>query len=134
MQPCILNKLTNGSYQCSKCKTTYTRSDFDGKSVPHCGYGLVKMAVNLAKSSAKHLANGAELVSVNVHKERLLICQGCEFFNNENPKKPRCGKCGCFLHKKTSWASESCPIDKWGAIAKKNKPCNCSKKKSKNTS
>ena len=131
---CKLKKLPDNSYQCTKCQIIYDPSDFDGRSVPHCGYGLIRMAVNLAKSSKKHFANGAASVPAHIHKERFSICQGCEFFNDENPKNPRCGKCGCFLNIKTSWASESCPIDKWAAVDKKKKPCNCSKKKSKNTS
>ncbi len=39
---------------------------------------------------------------------RLNICNTCAFKHYN-----KCGKCGCYLDKKTSWSSESCPENKW---------------------
>jgi uncharacterized paraquat-inducible protein A len=45
-----------------------------------------------------------------VASERLLICQGCEFFG-----ETKCLKCGCPLRAKTRSMRSKCPVDKWGA-------------------
>lgn len=49
-----------------------------------------------------------EEVTSDEKQARLAICEGCQF--REDTK---CGKCGCYLTKKTSWSSESCPENKW---------------------
>lgn len=49
--------------------------------------------------------------------ERLAICNGCEFYQNDT-----CLKCGCALSReknyknKLLWADQKCPVDKWGPI------------------
>ena len=49
--------------------------------------------------------------------ERMNICQGCEFFQNNT-----CLQCGCALSRdkvymnKLLWADQSCPIGKWGPV------------------
>ena len=54
-----------------------------------------------------------------VSKERMAICDQCEWCSENKPKKPRrfdkhCTHCGCVLSAKTKCLSCSCPIDKWG--------------------
>lgn len=68
------------------------------------------MAQNFVKSAAKHAQSGFAHVNEDVQKQRLDICNDCEFIV-EN--KSRCGKCGCFLQAKTKWKTSSCPIGKW---------------------
>jgi len=46
----------------------------------------------------------------NISKERLQICNDCEFYNKDNSK---CKKCGCFMNYKTLIMSSSCPLNKW---------------------
>lgn len=49
--------------------------------------------------------------------QRMSICQGCEFFQNNT-----CLQCGCALSRdkvymnKLVWADQSCPIGKWGPV------------------
>lgn len=42
-------------------------------------------------------------------KQRLSICEGCEFFQVTKT----CEKCGCFMPLKTKLAIAECPIGKW---------------------
>jgi hypothetical protein len=69
-----------------------------------------EMAKNFLQSAASHLANGMKNASEEVIQQRLAICDECEFKVRE---QNRCGKCGCFLGKKTKWESSNCPIGKW---------------------
>ena len=138
MAECRLVKHANGDIECERCKMNY--GNFKDRPIPaglgrKCKHdGVVKTFNRFAKSAAKHVVNGAAKVPTEIYRQRLEICRDCEFYNNENPKHPRCKECGCFLMVKASWASESCPLQKWVSVQKKKKPCNCGKKKSKNTS
>jgi len=69
-----------------------------------------KMAKNLAKAITKHVAGGLKRVAVEQYKERLEVCNTCEYRS-----KARCTHldCGCFLSIKAWWASETCPLKKW---------------------
>lgn len=69
-----------------------------------------EMAKNFMKAAASHIANGMKNASEDKIQERLSICDACEFKIRESN---RCGKCGCFLGKKTQWESSTCPIGKW---------------------
>lgn len=69
-----------------------------------------EMAKNFLKAAASHVANGMRNASEEKIQERLAICDACEFKIRESN---RCGKCGCFLGKKTQWESSTCPINKW---------------------
>lgn len=66
---------------------------------------------NFLNSSIKHLIDNMENVSDEVAACRMSTCQSCEFFDKNSV---RCNSCGCFLKIKTRWASEKCPLDKWG--------------------
>ena len=140
MAQCRLIKLGNGDVECERCKKNY--GNFQNRPIPaglgrNCKeLGAVKTFSRFAKSATKHVVSGAAKVPAATYKERLSICRDCEFYNTDNPKHPRCNECGCFLMVKASWATESCPLKKWVAVAQKEKkkPCNCGKKKSQNTS
>lgn len=67
---------------------------------------------NFINSIVNHIQNGFKNVSEETKNSRLEICKSCEFFNES---LYQCKQCGCFLKIKTSWATEKCPIDKWGA-------------------
>lgn len=49
--------------------------------------------------------------------ERLAICKGCEFYQDNS-----CLQCGCILSRERNYmnklyrADQSCPIDKWGPV------------------
>lgn len=51
-----------------------------------------------------------ELASDDVQKDRINICNSCEFLFTPTRN---CKKCGCFVDAKTKLQSASCPINKW---------------------
>lgn len=55
-----------------------------------------------------------------VSKERLDICNGCEFHskNHVTPLRPddHCTNCGCNLDAKSKCLACACPINKWLAL------------------
>lgn len=79
---------------------------------------LTKRIANFARSAAKHVATGARRCTQEEIDARYAVCQACEYFSNG-----ACGQCGCPLVRekqyisKLSWASERCPVGKWGPIA-----------------
>ena len=50
------------------------------------------------------------LMKEEVRKERLSICNECEYFKKE---LSMCKKCGCNMKLKTKLYAAKCPIDKW---------------------
>lgn len=79
---------------------------------------LAERLANFAASAAKHVAAGMPRATDEQIAERFAICQGCEFLSGG-----ACSKCGCPVVResrfisKLSWASESCPVGKWGPVA-----------------
>lgn len=55
----------------------------------------------------KFIVFGEEVTEAEA-KARMAQCNTCIFRQDK-----KCGKCGCDLHKKTKWSSESCPINRW---------------------
>jgi hypothetical protein len=47
--------------------------------------------------------------SEEVQKERLKLCNDCEFYS----KLSFCMKCNCFMPAKVKFAGKSCPIGLW---------------------
>lgn len=68
--------------------------------------------IHFLNSVQNYLKNGMKNVPDQIKQSRLIVCKSCEFFNES---LYQCKQCGCFLKIKTSWATEKCPIDKWGA-------------------
>jgi len=91
---------------------------------------MFRKAANFARGSVDHAASGFENVSENVKSHRMKICNNCEFMIGSS-HNPVCSRCGCYLNLKTSWASQSCPVEKWGALNQKQSGgCkSCGKKK-----
>lgn len=113
-----------------KCPQCYTEHQ-NQPQICFCGYSfmesptIAQKAVNLVKAVVKHVANGMVNVSDSVKEERMNICKSCPFFNSSNTT---CNQCGCYLAEKTKWASEKCPIDKWGEIkTQASGGCGCKK-------
>jgi len=73
------------------------------------------MASNLLKTSrdiAIHKRiTGRTLAPTEVQKERMNICNACNYYVNN-----RCKKCGCQLRAKTQLAAASCPLKKWLSV------------------
>lgn len=83
----------------------------------------LKKIINFSSSLTRHAKNGFAGAEESIKEQRMKICMDCEHFNKSGST---CNQCGCFLGLKTSWASESCPIGKWGQQeSPKNIPKTC---------
>lgn len=72
---------------------------------------LQNMAKNLIQDGVKWVSAGMQMAKSEVAEQRLSICKTCEFFAGS-----RCSKCGCQMRVKTTLATSSCPIGKWGPV------------------
>jgi hypothetical protein len=78
-----------------------------------------RKAVNFAASLASHVAAGMPQASEEEVARRFAICQGCEHYDGK-----ACKQCGCPVVRekqfisKLAWADQSCPVGKWGPVAK----------------
>ncbi len=109
-----LQKLENGQYKCPKLGFIVQEHELplrcnicknESKTMP----SLWEQAKNLATSLAKHAADGFKHVSQEELLRRIEICNQCDQLDGQ-----RCAACGCFLLLKAKWASEVCPLGKWG--------------------
>lgn len=74
-------------------------------SVVEMGKNLIQTVVD----SAKNVINGEGVsITEDQAKQRLAICEGCEFYANT-----RCTKCGCYMAVKTHLKAANCPVGKW---------------------
>lgn len=76
-----------------------------------------QMARNLARDGIKWILSGMEMASSEVVAQRLSLCKACEFYIGE-----RCSRCGCQMRVKTTLATSSCPVGKWGQATEKMVP------------
>lgn len=66
---------------------------------------------SLGESRPWHLLDLEKHVSdENIAKNRLKICEGCEFYKITK----QCSKCGCLMPAKVMLSNAECPIGKWG--------------------
>lgn len=72
------------------------------------GPSLLRMALSAAKSMARFVGSGGEMVATPVLHRRLRTCAACEHHTGL-----RCRLCGCFTNVKARMAHERCPIGKW---------------------
>jgi hypothetical protein len=70
---------------------------------------IPQMAMNLVKDGAKWIQGGMRLATEEVASQRMDTCNKCEFYVGS-----RCSQCGCQMRVKTTLATSSCPIGKWG--------------------
>jgi len=70
---------------------------------------LQTMAKNIVQDGIKWVSSGMQMAKSEVAEQRLSICKTCEFFVGS-----RCSKCGCQMRVKTTLATSSCPVGKWG--------------------
>ena len=74
----------------------------------------LKLAANFAKAVVKHAMDGFTKVPPEEYARRLSVCNECSLRMTNRCTHP---DCGCYLDKKAWWASESCPMEKWGIYA-----------------
>lgn len=67
--------------------------------------------MTLINSTINYVKSGFKNVHSEVKQLRLNICKSCEYYNSTFVQ---CKQCGCLLEIKTLWATEKCPLDKWG--------------------
>jgi tetratricopeptide (TPR) repeat protein len=72
------------------------------------GPGLLRQAINAAKSMAKFLGSGLKTVPDEAYRKRLRTCAACEHHTGV-----RCRLCGCFTSLKARMPHEQCPVGKW---------------------
>ena len=72
--------------------------------------GLGEMALNFAGAVARDLKAGRPRRAPEEVESILTTCRGCEHWRADDQ---RCGKCGCWICKKASWAQEHCKLGKW---------------------
>lgn len=69
---------------------------------------LVTQAVNFVTAVTEHIVAGLPETEPEVLQERRNICESCDRWQNS-----RCTECGCYTMVKTSWETQSCPLEKW---------------------
>lgn len=80
----------------------------------------LKQAKNITMASARSLerkvAGDPVRVADEVGHARWKTCKGCNEFiqDSQDDGKGKCKICGCGMENKVWWASESCPLHKWG--------------------
>jgi len=72
-----------------------------------------RQAVNYGIAQIRHTLDGRRKVPDDIYKSRIARCVECPF---KHPDRLQCLEktCGCDLTLKAEWASESCPLEKWG--------------------
>ena len=84
----------------------YEKHLADLKALPSVG----EMALNFAGAVARDLKAGRPRRAPEGVEFILTICRDCEHWRSDDQ---RCGKCGCWIRKKASWAEEHCKLGKW---------------------
>lgn len=74
--------------------------------------GAVAKALSLARSVARHAANGLRRLPEAARRARLEVCRNCPV-DAYRPDDQTCVLCGCYLPEKAAWASEPCPSGFW---------------------
>ncbi|XHR27602.1 MAG: hypothetical protein ACFUZC_16880 [Chthoniobacteraceae bacterium] len=76
------------------------------KTLPSLG----EMAANFGGAVLRDLKAGRPRRSPEQVESILTICRECQYWRADDQ---RCGKCGCWIRKKASWAQEHCKLGKW---------------------
>lgn len=79
---------------------------------------IARKAANFAKAAVRHIADGGRQCTNEEIAARFAICEQCPLLVDAHCTHESCG-CGISPKRavlsKLTWASESCPIGKWGA-------------------
>jgi hypothetical protein len=70
---------------------------------------LLQKAWNFARASAEFIKEGMPVVPEEVYNKRMATCTSCPLLDETNT----CNSCGCFMPKKSGWATAFCPEGKW---------------------
>jgi hypothetical protein len=122
MTKCEVTFIETGRWKCFVCgsgpfKTRMT----DPKKITRKCQGpaplpsLVEQAGNYLADTRKYISKGAPKTTEEQRKERLDICESCEFCVLVRQKK-RCTRCGCRVDLKASRKTSQCPENKWPVL------------------
>jgi len=84
-------------------------------SSPRYRPGFVAKILGFVVAATKHVAAGSPQATQGEAAARLAICRACEHFDTD---RGACRQCGCGMELKVSWADQSCPIGRWGSVAR----------------
>lgn len=70
---------------------------------------LIQKAWNFARASAEFIKEGMPVVPEEVYNSRMATCTSCPLLSEDST----CDSCGCFMPKKSGWATAFCPEGKW---------------------
>jgi hypothetical protein len=80
---------------------------------------LLNQGIKLVNGVTRWAESGFAKTPDDTLKERLKICNDCEFWDAKGFKGTgKCTKCGCSTWAKLRMATERCPIGKWESINK----------------
>lgn len=88
---------------------------------------LLTQAATLASAIIQHVRHGLPMVTDEVYKQRIGVCEACDKFNADKT----CQICGCNMEIKARWGEQECPIGKWSADLPKQEGlglCGCQQK------
>jgi len=119
-----IEQIAENTYRCKntgvviKATVLPIRCGFCDKAIPTKEFpSLIQQAKNFAGAVVEHARGGFQRTSEEEIKQRISICNECEFFAKDSG---RCRQCGCFLingilgtEGKIFWKGEKCPIGKW---------------------
>jgi hypothetical protein len=74
------------------------------------GPSWFRRAINFSRSAVRHVWHGLPEAATEEQERRIAICLACEHLDQNNGA---CRQCGCPARRKSSWALESCPLEKW---------------------
>jgi hypothetical protein len=75
--------------------------------------GPLQKLFNFGKALIDHVEHGMKKVDNETYRYRLELCHQCPEFR---PERDACSICGCNMKVKASWATQACPINKWGKV------------------
>jgi hypothetical protein len=70
------------------------------------------VVITFALALWRHVRDWCRRVSSTEHARRLELCLACPEWRVKRGRG-RCQLCGCAVHAKARWSSESCPIGRW---------------------
>lgn len=74
-------------------------------------YEMLKNLIQSGRDIVDGVVQGEHVfVDDATYEYRLGICNTCEFFIKASE---RCGKCGCYMTKKSAFKNLKCPLEKW---------------------
>jgi hypothetical protein len=95
-----------------ECPYGLTLDNIPERSVAPKMPSVPQQVLNLTQAVGrviKGIVSGEQIIAdEDTRKERISICEGCEFLSGS-----RCSKCGCVTAKKVALQTEHCPIKKW---------------------